>query len=109
MATLSKFQNVNASTTVNTDFVPSDGQKIYLRKLSTQAPSNGSAKGYLIWDPSGENRIIDSWTGDKVIDFPEETDFILIGDGNKILRLQLQNTATLSASPIGGLIIYELG
>lgn len=110
MPVLRRFGDVPSGATVTADYTPAVGEKLYLRQLSTQGPANTTAKGSLVWDPDGENLILEAWSGDKLVEFPKgvDEDFAFTGDGVKKLRLKLENSSQSSVR-IGGACTYEQG
>jgi hypothetical protein len=104
MPVLRIFTDVSPGTTnTATEYVPANGEKVYLKQISTQAPANSNAKGSLVWD----GQTLEGWSADKVVDLSSETP--LVGDGAKKLQLKLENNSLTTTMRIGASLTYELG
>jgi len=85
---------VPASTVLTDDYVPADGEKIYLVNAGASGSSAPQTTACIIWDADGEPQYLISTYGETN---QSNLNIHLLGDGVKILRIKLINDLTESA------------
>ncbi len=95
------YQSVNASSASNSDYVLPEGSSFTLREIGGDGAFESTSYVQIIWDPAGENKILLSTAGSAV----ESSNYQIIGDGQKILRIRLVNNNALASRQLGGYFI----
>lgn len=96
------YRSVSGVSSNNLDYVPANGETVYLSEIGGNASGTGGTSIQVIWDPNGANEIIFVTRGDSI----QKTFKQFTGDGSKILRVRLINNDITSAV-IGGYVIGE--
>ena len=82
------YTQVGANTTENDDYVPADGETIFLVNLGCSASSAPEDLVCILWDATGTPEVLISSYGEVVHNDVNKT---IVGDGTKILRICLTN------------------
>jgi len=91
-----RFYKVVAASGMETnDYVPDNGQKIFIVNAGVSSSEVPDTAASIIWDPTGTPEIIISSYGEIV---QENIDKTFVGDGTKILRICLINDLTEPAN-----------
>ena len=85
------YRQVSASTTETSDYIPADGEKVFLVNAGVSSSSAPQTVVHICWDAGGTPQILISSYGEANHHGINET---FIGDGIKILRISLINDLT---------------
>lgn len=101
-------ENVPALTTIEQDYVPSDGEKLFFRKFFGASAEVPNTYVCIMWDADGPSPEILFAT---YREYTEELAGLLekTGDGIKVLRLQMTNDATTAQLMSTGFIAESEG
>jgi len=92
------YKEVAASTTETSDYIPSDGEKLFIVNAGLSSSSAPETVVHICWDPGGDDEVIISSYGEA---YHRELNVNKTGDGIKIMRISLVNDLT-EPSFLGG-------
>ncbi len=86
------YQLVPANSQVSEDYVLANTASLVVQEMGGNTPTPNGETAVIIWDPATANQILLSCSGNSIAEYATP----LVGDGVKVLRMTLINTAPTS-------------
>jgi len=85
------YASVAASSSESFDYIPANGEKVFIVNAGISSSSAPSTVGHICWDADGTPEVIISSYGEANHQGINKT---VVGDGAKIMRISLVNDMT---------------
>lgn len=96
------YKSVAPYTTDSLDYTPANNEVVYPEVLGGDSPLSPDARVVIVWDPTGVNKIIFcTYMSASTLSYEA-----LIGDGVKVLRINLINN-TSDTKEMGGFTLAQ--
>jgi hypothetical protein len=110
MPIISKVIQVEPKNKPTELYIPEKGEFIVVKAMSAAGPGRMDVIGSVVWAVGlEEERIIDSWCGDKSVVYGREyrNEFEFKGDGVKSLSVEFNNDSALVTCFMGITIVFD--